>query len=257
MSERSLDQYRRLDAAVRAATRGDSRSLEPHPSPRELADYSLGVHGAEREHGLQEHLSACSECANLVLGLMHTPDVEVEDVPRGDGEDAWQRLQERLRPAAPVAPPARMSTVTLRWALAASFAVSLGLAGWTAHLRARLEQERDPSAAVTVLDLEPTGMAADRGPAERSNVRRISRGRVVLLLNLGDLRDFASYRVELVGGRGETLWATETVRRGDEGSFALDLPADRLQAGTYEVRVYGVGAGAVTRLAGYRFALVE
>lgn len=262
---------RRLDAAVRAAARADQGALANHPSPHQLADYSLGAHAPEEEDLIQEHLALCPECAEVVLGLMESPAIAGGEkaLARPELAREWERLQGRVPQAAAGAesfrsrlPPSRafrppLPAAALAWGLAASLVVSAGLVFWVLRLRGEIAEARGPSAEVVLAALEPEGAARERGreePLPRFQLQ--SSGRLVLLLNLGDLRSFPRYRVELRNGRGEVLWQAGDVHRSEVGTFAVDLPARRFGPGSYEVRLYGAGPRD-ERLAVYRFELVK
>jgi hypothetical protein len=249
---------RQVDAAVRAVGRADRRALADHPSPGQLADYSLGLHAREEEALIQEHLALCAECAEVVLGLMDTSETgEGREVPsRAELEREWERLQAGSAPPAPgsaLFPP--LPAPALTWGLAASLVVCVGLLVWGLRLRGELAEARGPEAEVVLADLVPEGAVGERGGGEPPRVQLPGAGRLVLLLNLGDLRTFPRYRIEIAGPRGEIVWADD-VRRSDVGGFALDLPAEAVTPGIYEVRLYGAGEQGQTRLAIYRFELV-
>jgi hypothetical protein len=254
------DDDRRLDAAVRAAVRADQRPLTDHPSAQQLAHYSLGLHGPEEEGFLQEHLSSCVDCTDVVLGLMDSAQVPAgtEALAQPELDQEWARLHPVPHPPAPdQAFRPGGSTTALAWGLAALLVVCAGLLSWALRLHSDLAHGLGPSAAVVLADLEPERAGGGRGADEAMRLQRPPAGRLVLLLNLGDLRTFPRYRIELTAERGEVLWRTQNVRRSDVGTFVLDLPAERLGPGAYEVRLYGIGSQGESRLAVYRFDLVE
>lgn len=63
-----------LDAAVRRVAEEWSRKIVDHPSRNELANYARGaVPTAEDEERVQEHLTLCRECAEVVLDRLRNP----------------------------------------------------------------------------------------------------------------------------------------------------------------------------------------
>ncbi len=249
----------RLDAAIRAIARARSRELADHPSAVQLADYSLGLHAREEEELIQEHLALCPECAQAVLDLMVFGAAPAEaDALDPETEREWERLVERLNGSAQL--PVRTSAwaAAAVWGLAASLVVCLGLLAWGLRLRGEVSRTAGPSGDVVVADLVPQGSGAERTREGPVRVTAPPGGaRLVLLLNLGDLRTFPRYRMELAGAHGEKIWADDDVQRSDLGNFSLILPVESLTAGSYEVRVFGVADAGAQLLAVYSFELVR
>lgn len=242
---------RTLDGAVRAAAQAAREGLSDHPTPDQLADYSLGVHAPEDEDLIQEHLTLCGECAELVLGLgglaAAPSDGEEEEASRPLRFDAARKTGAAPRPT---------GGGVLRWALAASLVVGAGLLLWGGWLRSELAAARAPSADVVVADLVPVGSTAVQrgGTVPRVEVPA-GADRLVLLLNLGEVTSSPRHRIELAGPDGEVVWRAEDVRPDDLGAFVVDLLAATLAPGAYELRLFGVGEGGEAPLAVYRFEL--
>ena len=89
---------RRLELELRAVAAAKSRELGEHPSPDELVDYHLDCLTAEEASRIQDHLSLCRECAEMVLDLaaFSRPVREEEALPAVDHNREWERLAERL-----------------------------------------------------------------------------------------------------------------------------------------------------------------
>ncbi len=251
---------RRLDAEVRAAVRlrQDAAGGEgDHLSAEQLADYSLGLHRPEEEELIQEHLTYCAECAEAVLGLA---DEVGEDGAGRVSPPAVERERSRSgRQGGRVSPsPMPVRRGIPAWAFAASLAGCAALLLWAFELRHELAEERAPSAQVVVADLAPAAEVRARGEGDAVQVRLPAGAeRLVLLLNLGDLRTFPRYRLELAGRGGEVVWRQDHVPRGEMGAFSLDLSTSALSPGAYEVRLHGLDGERATRLAVYHFELAR
>jgi hypothetical protein len=142
--------------------------------------------------------------------------------------------------------------------LAATLLSALGLLAWGLGLRRDLEAVRGPRADFVMLDLAPEKVGAERSaeaPA-RAYVRG-DQSRILLLLNLGDLRQFASYRMELIERGKGVRWAASGVPRNEDGTFLLEIPAEQLRAKPYRVRLYGQDEREGVVLADYSFEIVR
>lgn len=145
-------------AALREPAVEEEAAIAPHPGWKRLLAYREGTVGAAEREALQEHLSLCRRCSELLRELR---DFETESAAgaapalAGRGE-AWNALLERLPPALGLpsehpptrpgaerssrepSPPRRISR--LAYAAAAALLLAMvGLAAWTAG---RVQQER-------------------------------------------------------------------------------------------------------------------
>ena len=251
--ERPLEQELREVVAVRC------RHLVGHPSPEEWVDYYLGVLSSTEVETLQDHLVLCRECSQLMLDLatLSRPSAVEARPPSTDRDREWDRLEERLEREAISTRGRHFSERSLQFALAASVLAALGLAGWNLEIRKDISLERRPRADLALADLTPEGLGAARAVETPMRVRlRLDQGKVLLLLNLGDLREFPSYRVELLSGT-TIAWAQSRVRRSEDGTFLLEMPARMLESKIYRVRLYGEGDRETVPLAGYSFEIVR
>jgi hypothetical protein len=263
MDEATLD--RALFAAARRHQDGG------HPSADELAAHAAGELAEEEREGLEEHLARCPECASVVRDLAAFPALEPPPgTPARDDERvqaAWERLAGTLgeesagggddeRPRVLRWPPARGGFwAPLPWAIAAALLLAtVSLALWGVHLQRSLARLADARINVPVVELVPAGAAAERGAAgERLAVPSGGRS-AVFLLELGDLRPFTQYRVELVAN-GEPVWSRSGLRPVGDGRFTLELPLRLLAPGRYELRLSGLADGDETPLARYLFTV--
>jgi hypothetical protein len=250
----------RLEAELRAVAEAKSRGLEGHPSAQELVDYHFGILPPEEADAIQEHLIFCRECAQAVLDMVAFSRPEGEPAgPAVDLDREWDRLQARLEEKAPPTAARPLPSRRLPWALAAaSLLGTLGLLGWNLSLREELGEARRPSADVVLANLVPERPGAERATEAPARVGvRPEQRKVLLLLNLGDLRDFPDYRMELADPERGVLWAESGVPRNEDGTFLLEIPADLLETKPYEVRLSGRSDGESVPLARYSFEIVR
>ncbi len=81
-------------------------------------------------------------------------------------------------------------------------------------------------------------------------------GRVVLVLSLGDLRDFPGYHIELTGAStGTAVWKDADVQRAKNGTFTLELDRRTLPSDRYRLLLSGVRGEETTPLATYDFVI--
>ncbi len=265
----------RLDALVRASAAARQAALAGHPDPDELADYSLGALPPAEMERLAEHLALCAGCAQVVLDLTAILRAEpaATAAPPAELDREWERLAARLRlqeeeEATGPKPAERRATPFPRslppaagsWALAASLLLAAGLLAWGVSQHRELAQTGQPSADVALLNLNPLGVGT---PTERSGERLPEAvppagATVALLLNLGELRTFPSYGIELRAPDGSLAWQETGALRAASGQFLLEIPRQSLAAaGTYRVEVSGLAGTARVRLAEYAFRVPE
>jgi hypothetical protein len=82
--------------------------------------------------------------------------------------------------------------------------------------------------------------------------------RVEVAVQDGDV--FPAYRTDITNRSGTSVFAADRLVPSTSASgrvVATDLPADRLPNGTYQISVYGVRAGDVSRLSTYSFRVTR
>jgi len=250
---------RRLELELRAVAAARSRGLGEHPSPDELVDYHLDGLAAEEADRIQDHLTLCRECSQVVLDLAalsrSTPGEE--SLPAIDHNREWERLEERLAREAGTGSSRFPRKRRIIWALAASLVAALGLFGWNLALRKELSEARRPRADIALADLSPEAQETARSPEAPTRIHlRPEQGTLLLVLNLGDLREFPVYRMELLDSSGGVVWTQSRVPRGEDGTFLLEIPSRMLEPKIYRVRLYGEGSGKSTTLASYSFEVL-
>lgn len=161
------------------------------------------------------------------------------------------RLRQRLRhAAAPVVPIARKPGRSRALAIAAAvvLAVSLG-----AIVVTQWRQEPRPiQSRVLIAD-------AERGTRGSSAVAPLLLARAAdyrLKPLFRPSRTYAHYRLELfhLDGTRRSVWKKDGVQRQRDGSFPVDLSTGDLEAGLYELVLYGID-GSEERLATYTLRL--
>lgn len=258
-----------LDAALSASARR-SRT-EDHPPVEDLLAHATGELSVEARDDLQEHLARCPQCAGVARDLAAFPDLEPPPgtAPPDDErvQAAWRRFaraaerhasaDDQEAPPAALVPPHRAGAwAPLPWALAAALLLAtLSLGFWGLRLQRDLARLADARINVPVVELAPVGEAAERGPATERVVVASGGRSAVFVLELGDLRPFARYRVRLLADGQRELWSRTGLEPRGEGRFTLELPLRLLAPGRYELRLSGLDEGAETTLASYRFAV--
>jgi hypothetical protein len=259
MTDSIRDADRDLDALVCAAASRRRGGLI-HPEPDELVAYCKGFLSSAEEERIQEHLALCRDCAQLVLDLR----AALAPAP-ADGESAtpalerqWDRLQDRLGRGRPRLVAAGNPSIRMAWLLAASLLVGVGLVAWDLSLRRSLERALQPQANLQLVDLAPLNQGVRRSPEHPVEVAMAPEvAKVVLLLDLGDLRRFPRYTVALADPTDRVAWRAPA-RRGEDGTFLLEMPAQSLATpGLYRILLDGLSDGVPTRLADYAFVVVR
>ena len=256
-----MDEDVNLNAALLAVAEDVRRALAGHPSPEELLDYHLGTLDPEDRERLRDHLTLCAACADAVLDFAVFPDLEppvgTPASPEHEMAQDWRRLSAKLEAAQtlrrPPAGPARESG-RLAWVLAASFfAATLGLALHVVQLR-QASDPSEPRTDVVFMSLAPREEEPVRGAPESVGVPAWA-DRVVLVLSLGDLRGFPSYRLEMTGSTAGTIWTAADVHRAENGTFTIELDRRTLPPDRYRIVLSGAGGEEPSLLATYDFVI--
>lgn len=93
-----------FEPALRALAARERRALDDHPTPETLGAYRAGELPPEEQEALRDHLALCPDCAEMLLDFatfeQFTPQEESAGLTDSDVGAAWQRMQQRLTPAA-------------------------------------------------------------------------------------------------------------------------------------------------------------
>lgn len=243
---------RSVKAALRDLAAAMESDLSAHPAPEALLDFLAGDLPEDEREGIEEHLAICRSCARTALDFSMLPESEREE---GEGEplserelaSEWERFRATVAP--PVRPPRHTAPLL---ALAAALLIAVaGLSLWSLHLGRQVRALSGPRADVAVVDLVPLD-AVERTPREGEPARLPSWAeRLVLILNLAEPAEHSRYQVEIAGPDGRAVWSRPDVRRGEDGTFTLELPRRFLPPGSYHIRVSGLRDGTAEPVAEY------
>ncbi len=242
---------------------------EYHPTLQELVAYRAGELSPEGDDRIQEHLTQCRDCAQLLLDLAEfeqfpPPPEEMAPVDART-EASWKRLRARLGereedgeaeqdevvPAlAPLRPWKEVPLwrrPVIPWALAAGLALcSVGLWQHSGRLQSEIGRLSAPRLNVPVEDLS---MGETRGARPETPVLR--GGGVLVLFPPADA---AEYEVEVVAADGAVVIQPLRGPAVDE-VLTLSIPSEFLPVGRYSARLYGLGDGERKLLKEYAFEI--
>ena len=163
----------------------------PHLGMKRLIAYQEGRLSEPEREAVQEHLSLCRRCTDLLRELRDfeaASEGAVEPGPDALRQQAWESLSKRLPPPAPprVRPvatlPARKRTIpTYLYALAAALLLAvIGLSVW-APLAVRQERERAAEIEQRLQKREDALAEAERARAETERQLQAARGQLQAL----------------------------------------------------------------------------
>lgn len=226
-----------------------------HPPGEELCAYGEGTLDGARRARLQEHLTTCAECADLVADQAVFPALPGGDDEPGEFEiaAAWRDFRNRLA-AEGVAPAARTAAgrrspfwqrAAAAWAVAATLLVAcLVLGGWNLQLGERIATLTAPQPNVPLADLMPADQRSDQ---EQEVVQVDPRGEFYVLIAYpsspaGYRHDdgFSHYRWHIVDADGRDLLSGGGLERQSLGEVTLRLHRDSLPPGEYRLSLTGV-----------------
>jgi hypothetical protein len=256
MNDTSRDADAEIDALVRAAAAAGRAEHPGHPEPDELVDYTLGRLAPAAKARLEQHLAVCAECTRALLDLEELAKALPghDEPPAEEMARAWEQLAARLGWRRAAGGGARRPAPrAIEFALAASVLLCLGLLAWNLTLRRCFELARQPGANLQLVELAPIASGRERGPEHVPEVVIRPRvARVVLRLNLGDLRDFPRYTLSLQGPAGRPLWRELDARRGEDGAFLVEVaPRTLAEPGLYRLHLEAQRGGEAVPLADY------
>ncbi len=246
--------------ALKVLAADERRRVTEHPAPEDLLAYHLGELGtAERREAFQDHLASCHECARAVLDMAKFPEVLPRAPQRALSEsqlaDETARLRTRIaehRQSASLLKPERPVPFRYRvaWPIAAILAFAVvGLSSQVQSLRGLRSR---PEANVRAVSL---GTLQRGGEAVEETALRFDQGVSSLLLILDYLdsagRSFDDYVIEVIDEQGQRVWEGHGIRVSSFGNFTLLLPRSFVDAGRFQLVLYGIGADGRERLADY------
>jgi len=253
-----------------AATLDAARLLGQPPPVEVVIDYALG-HEVEERELIEQYLEISPEFAEEVE-LVRRSFGEIE--AHGARDESWA-ARGVLRFPEPTSPPPSVPTFWRVGAVAAALVAVLGVGGWIdnsrerARLATRLSELESRLATEAVAAVPQTNVAVvdllssqfiERGGREGEEAHRVALSEIggalhLILVSASDAA-FESYEAEIVGPGGETIWNARGLERSPEHEYTLLLPRAFLEAGEYEIRIWGLEGEAREPVEKYALEIV-
>jgi len=241
-----------------------------HPTLKELVAYRGGELAAEEDDHIQEHLTQCRDCAQLLLDLAEfeqfPPPPEEEGPVDARAEAAWQRFRARLEETeedAAFPPPILRPRLplpfwrrpALPWALAAALALCVvGLWQRTGMQEREIEKLSRPLMRSVTLSSEDD---AARGEGDQGSPVRTGEGVTYDLLLSSDpaAPRYPLYAVEIVPvtSNAKPISAGQDAASGE--ILHVTLPSAP-EPGDYYFEVSGIEGGRQTPVGRYPFKVL-
>ena len=213
-----------------------------HPSVDAWIAYYSGSVSDREQARMQEHLTRCRRCVDLVLDLEAFAEPAGEDRRQASEFEraaAWRALQPALRPR--------------RWpaaaAMAASILVAIGSLSWAQQrrvidgLEARAADLARPWANLVIQDLSPSSRQRSAGGADATTDLHPGGGAIALILNLEEPATHRGYEVRILDAGGQEIHRLRGLEASEFDNFYLALPPGSLANGSYELRLFGLDPG--------------
>jgi len=217
-----------------------------HPSPEKLSAYQANELPPAEADEIQEHLTGCSLCTELLLDLQSFLEPEEEDQPQEGvadfgAEAGWRELRERMEWKDEGREPKgfwlrRFLSLQPAYARAAAWAAIVSLAAYAGTLSHLLNQPRFnlPFQDLEAVDTNRRGLATPAYP--EIHLSSEAREFILSLETLGDLPE-SGYRVEIRNKAKELVWSQDGLRKSNPYRFVLVLPERLFPAGEYEIHL--------------------
>ena len=208
------------------------------PQLEELADYLAGDLSPEREAQIQSHLVSNRTAATQLLDLETLAEPEpqpaegVADLAVAAG---WREQKSRIADME----TARRRQNTLRWvsAVAASFFVAtLGLSVHVTQLRQKVAELQTPTANEPVVYFDAYAIRSDTEPV---TVKLGPKDRSLLFILTPTGPKWPDYEVQVLSASGAEVSSAGGLMPSEMGTLRLRMPRAILDAGDYEVRLFG------------------
>jgi hypothetical protein len=233
---------RRLARLFEEGHRGEDPT--DHPSPEKLSAYQANELPPEEADEIQEHLTECSLCTELLLDLQRFLEPEEEDrsqegVADFGAEAGWRELRGKMEwkreSESHDTPGAEMSRLrkSLRRLQAVAAIILVGLVGLSVYAL-RLRQE--VRASETLVSVSLINAIGARGEEDAETLKASSGDSIVFTLfnPRGPSRE---YRVEIRDAKGRTVWGRSGLPMRED-YLAFPVPPKTLGPGSYEVRIF-------------------
>jgi hypothetical protein len=109
-----------------------------------------------------------------------------------------------------------------------------------AELQQRINELSQPQMNLPIRDLDPQG--STRGQSRRADAvieLPSSASLFALILNVGGEVAHSSYALEIMDGRGKTVWSGGGLQKSPYNTFTVALSRRLLPAGRYRIKLYG------------------
>lgn len=237
-----------LDRLLDLLAKEDQHRPDPaeHPGEKVLYAYHANELSPEEDFQVQEHLSACGHCRNLLLEYSQFLGSPSETSPEGiaDFELAaeWRKLRKRMANEAerekPAVRPQRRFLASSRGGYsvaAALLMVTVGLGIWDAKL---IRERRKPQPVRTVQTLEALGSSRGAPAGESEPVFLPAQ----ITLSLPTETPAPLYRIDLMreGSRSSERALTIPSQRDE---LRILLPEQSLSPGRYILRATALHGG--------------
>lgn len=227
-------------------------SRAAHPEVEELIDYHQEKLDSATAARIQEHLASCRECTALVLDLEDFVQAEIS-----------QPMPEEITEARLVARVVSWEARTERWRNVALMAASLllatsvplGIYFWN-HGQRKSPEVADlaPEANLPLISLYPR--SALRGT--RENRLEVPPGTrwIHVVLTTDDLPQATDYQCVIVDDADREILSLGGLQPTPVGTFSIGLPAARVPAGSYGLRLFRQIHGIKTLVHEYPLEIV-
>jgi hypothetical protein len=230
---------------------------DDHPTPEELLAFHFGALETVDRDRVEDHLSRCPECAQLVLDFAAFPELEPveETTPELERrlEEHRRGLIRQLREGGPEPgggseerpPPSRQPSertlgevvpgpwrrhLRIAWGVAAVFFVAtVGLSLWIAEQAPRVGAIQPTVASVST----------QRGLEDVRKIPVEERLFLVMRLNPAD-QDYPEYRLDLLDASGARTYSKAGLQLGNQGWLGFVAPRRWQAPGRYTVEIYGL-----------------
>ena len=233
-----------------------------HPTPEELLAFHFGALEATDHDRVEDHLSRCPECAQVVLDFAAFPELEPAEELTPEVEQALEAQRGRLRELArdealseaetedsegrggarrgKVIPGPWRRRLRTAWAVAAVFFVAtVGLSVWIAG--------QVGTSGVGVGAPIVASASTVRGPEDVLEIP-VEEALFLMMTVTPAAQSFPEYRLELMDKAGERVYWEGDLQLGDRGSLVFTAPRRWKSPGRYTFEIYGLRGREAVRV---------
>jgi len=208
--------------------------VDPPPTFEEVdALHSGNLPEAEADR-IRDRLAQYPELARV----MSAPFPEVGELTQEEIDADLAALRKRM----PVPMPDRRSSPRVL-AVAALLIVTVAIAGIVVWLAERTSQ-RTTTTRVLYAD-------GHRGAGSQTPIQLSTETDYMLKPVFRPGHAYREYRLDLLDGRGTTIWSRSGLHREADGSYPVEVSTKALSPGLYQLVLYGADGAAPDRLASY------